>query len=114
MRHEVKKICRIVDELTTLLLKEDTNEVDFKIKREKDRTVISIVDYRTTYTAEDVQEFSACFDVQRQHEVEEYYWQLVGESDGDAELTVIGTMIDEASVTLKDGNMYIELVRYRE
>lgn len=113
MRHEVKKICKIVDELTTILLKEDTDEVDFKIKKEIDRTIISIVDYRTRYTKADVDELMECFNVQRQHEVEEYYWQLVGESDDDSELTVIGTMVDEATVELKDGNLYMTLVRLK-
>lgn len=113
MRHEIKKICRIVDELTTVLLKEDTDEVDFKIKKENDRTIISIVDYQTRYTQENVNELMACLNVQRQHEVEEYYWQLVGETDDDSEMMIIGTMIDEAKVSLKDGNLYMELIRFK-
>ena len=111
MRHEVKKICKIVDELTTLLLKEDTDEVDFKIKKTETETVIHIIDYNTKYTEAEVDELRMCFNVQRQHEVEEYYWQLVGESDNDSELTVIGAMIDEADIELKDGNLYMTLKR---
>ena len=111
MRHEIKKICKIVDELTTLLLKEDTDEVDFKIKRTSKETKIYITDYNTKYTAEDIEELSMCLNVQRQHEVEEYYWQLVGECDNDSELTVIGAMIDDAIVEIKDGNMYMILRR---
>lgn len=111
MRHETKKICRIVDELTTLLLREDTDEVDFKIKKEKDQTLIRIIDYRTKYTEEDVVELSDCLNVQRQHEVEEFYWQLVGETDNGSELTLIGAMIDHADVKLENNNLIIELIR---
>lgn len=111
MRHEIKKICKIVDELTTLLLREDTNEVDFKIKRGPDETKIIINDYKTHYTDHEINVFRECFNVQRQHEIEEYYWQLMGESDQDSELTIIGSMIDEAIVELKDGNLYMELIR---
>lgn len=111
MRHETKKICKIVDELTTLLLKADTDEVDFKIKKEKNQTIIRIVDYNTKYTDQDVQELMECLNVQRQHEIEEYYWQLVGESDNEPELTIIGAMIDKASICIKDGNLHIELIR---
>lgn len=111
MRHEIKKICKIVDELTTILLREDTNEVDFKIIRNTEETKIIIRDYDTHYTEKEVEIFLECFNVQRQHEIEEYYWQLVGECDQDSELTVIGAMIDEATVELKDGNLYMELVR---
>lgn len=113
MRHEVKKICKIVDELTTVLLTDDTDEVDFKIKKASDRTIITITDYKTNYTQNDAEELMACFNVQRQHEVEEYYWQLVGECDEDSEFTIIGTMIDEAKIELKDGNMYITLIRMK-
>jgi hypothetical protein len=51
--------------------------------------------------------------IQRQHELEEYYWQLAGESDCDDELTLIGAMIDEATLELVDGNLHITLIRNR-
>jgi len=111
MRHEVKKICKIVDELTTLLLKEDTDEVDFKIKKTDYETIIYITDYNTKYTPDHVEQLKQCLNVQRQHEVEEYYWQLVGECDSDSELTVIGAMIDSAEIELKDGNLHLKIVR---
>ncbi len=111
MKHEIKKICKIVDEMTTLLLRDDTDVVDFKINRMKDRTVISIVDYNTRYTQKGVDDLIECFNVQRQREVEEFYWQLVGEADNDSEITVIGVMVDSATIELRDNNMYIELIR---
>ncbi len=114
MKHEIKKICKIVDEMTTLLLKEDTDAVDFKINKLDDRTIISIVDYNTKYTQKEADMLLECFNIQRQREVEEYYWQLVGESDSDSELTIIGVMIDSATIELKDHNMYIELVRMND
>lgn len=98
MRHETKKICRIVDELTTLFLKEDTNEVDFKIKKDTDKAVISIVDYGTHFSEEDVRYFREMLGVQRQCEIEEYYWQLAGETDDEEELTLVGAMIDEVKI----------------
>ena len=113
MRHEIKKICKIVDELTTLLLRDDTDEVDFKIKRSNTDTKIFITDYNTKYKVDDVEDLMTCLNVQRQHEVEEYYWQLVGECDNDSELTVIGAMVDDAKIEIKDNNLYIELIRKR-
>lgn len=112
MRHETKKICRIVDELTTLFLKEDTNEVDFKIKREEKRTIIKITDYRTKFSDSDIYYLSEMLSLQRQSEIEEYYWQLAGETDDEEELTLIGAMIDEAKIEKRDFNLYIELIRY--
>ncbi len=111
MKHETKKICKIVDELTTLLLQEGRGLVEFKINRLDDKTIISIVDYDTDYSQKEVDDMIECFNVQRQHEVEEFYWQLVGEVDNDSELTIVGVMVDSAEVELRDGNLYIELVR---
>ncbi len=114
MKHEIKKICKIVDEMTTLLLKDDTDVVEFKINRLPDRTIISIVDYNTKYTQKEVDDLIECFNVERQKEVEEYYWQLVGESDSDYELTIIGVMVDSATIEVRDNNMYMELVRLKD
>ncbi len=111
MRHETKKICKIVDELTTLLLKDDTDEVDFKIKKEKDQTLIRITDYNTRYSKSDVDYIRECLSVERQQEVEEYYWQLAGESDNDCELTLVGAMIDEVKIEHRNHNLYIEMIR---
>ncbi len=111
MRHETKKICKIVDELTTLLLKDDTDEVDFKIKKDDKKTLIKIIDYNTRYSSDEVEYIRECLSVERQQEVEEYYWQLAGESDNDCELTLVGAMIDDVTITFEKGNLYIDIVR---
>ena len=114
MRHEIKKISKIVDELTTLFLRDDTNEVDFKIITGEDRTIIKIVDYNTKYSDRTINHLRTTFNRQRQYEIEEYYWQLACENDDDEEITLIGAMIDTAIVEKRDGNLYLELVRITE
>ncbi len=111
MKHEIKKICKIVDEIVTFLLTDDTDMVDFKINRLADKTIINITDYNTRYTEKEVDELIECLNVQRQMEVEEYYWQLVGECDNDSELAIIGAMVDSAIIELRDNNLYMELIR---
>ncbi len=111
MRHESKKICRIVDELTTLFLKGDTNEVDFKIRKTDAEVTIYITDYNTHLTDDQIDFLMKTLNVQRQYEVEEYYWQLCGESDDEEELTLIGSMIDKAEIEKKAGHLYMTLVR---
>jgi len=111
MQHEVKKISRIVDELTTFFLKEDTDEVGFRIKKSPDKTVIELVDYNTHFNEESINEIREVLNVQRQIEIEAYYWQLAGETDLGEELLLIGTMVDEAIVEKVDGNLNIKLIR---
>lgn len=111
MRHETKKISRIVDELTTLFLKQDTDEVEFKIKKEAHQTTIDFVGYRTHCDDAYIKRLREILNVQRQWEIEEYYWQLTGETDYDEELTLVGAMIDDAIVEKRDGNIYMKLIR---
>lgn len=113
MRHEVKKIAKIVDELTTLFLKDDTNEVDFKVVIHDDHSMIRVVDYKTRVTPRYVEYLRKMLNNQRQREIEEYYWQLMGENDEEDELTLISMMTDKAVVELRDGNLYLELIRYK-
>lgn len=47
----------------------------------------------------------------RQHEVEQDYWQLNGESEMSGELTLTGMMIDSAEVRYEEGILYILIVR---
>ncbi len=111
MKHETKKICKIVDELMTLLMKEGSGLLELKINRLDDKTIITIIDSETHYTKKEVDDMTECFNVQRQHEVEEYYWQLVGDVDNDSELTIVGAMVDSADIKLENGNLYMKLVR---
>jgi len=111
MRHEVKKISRIVDELTTLFLKEDTNELDFKIAITKEKCTIKIIDYHTNFDDAYLEHLSKRLNSQRQREIEEYYWQLAGETDEDDEITLVSAMVDSAIVEKKDGNLILELTR---
>lgn len=114
MRHEIKKVSRIVDELITLFLKEDSDEVQFHIKREPHRTTIQIIDYDTHFDDAYIEYLRKIFNSQRQWEIEEYYWQLTGETDCDAEVTLVGAMIDTAIIEKKDGNLYVELIRHHK
>ena len=111
MQHEIKKISRIVDELMTIMLKDNNKEIDIKVKKEPNQTIIEMIEYNTHFDNDDVDQMREILKVQRQHEIEEYYWQLAGESDYDDELCLIGSMIDEGNVEIRDNNLYIELIR---
>lgn len=43
--------------------------------------------------------------------MEEYYWELAGETDSSEELGLVGTMIDEATIGYDEEKVVIELIR---
>ena len=114
MRHEVKKISRIVDELVTFFLRKDTDEVDVSIKRSTEQTVIRLIVHGTHFDSDFITHLEESLNIQRQHEIEEYYWQLAGETDCDTEITLVGAMVDSATIGEIDGDLCIEMIRKNE
>lgn len=49
--------------------------------------------------------------VPRQHEMEEYYWELIGEFDSNAELSLVGMMVDDAEIIYENGQLCVCVVR---
>ena len=113
MRHEYKKVARIVDELTTFFLEKNAKDVslDIKILDKKEIVTIKVYPVEDMDTViEDLQRMLSC---PRESEMEEYYWELAGEGDNASELGLIGTMIDSASIDYDDESLCLEIVRRR-
>ncbi len=113
MRHETKKIAKLVDELTTMFLNSETNKVEFSVEILEDRSIIKLVDYNTNVDDERANYLNSAFNKPRQPAIEEYYWQIMGENDTEDEVTLLSMMTDHASVEIRDGNLYIELLRFK-
>ena len=111
MHNEVQKTSKIIDEITSLLLQRGTTEIDVKLKKDDYCTTIFITDYNTSFNLEEIDTLSEFLNIQRQSEIEEYYWGLMGETSDEDELFLIGSMLDSAILEIKDGNLYIKLIR---
>ncbi len=114
MQHEIKKITRIVDEMLTMFMLNATDEMEVKIKKDLQKTSIYFTQHQCTFDEAYIEQLRKNLNIQRQCEVEGYYWQLTGENDIDEELFLVGAMIDKANIEKKDGNLNIELVRYNK
>lgn len=111
MHCEIQKTTKIIDEFTSLLIKNGSHEIDIKLKKEDHCTTIYITDYNTSMTEEERERLSEFLNIQRQSEIEEYYWGLMGETSDEDELFLVGSMIDKAELDIKDNNLYIKLIR---
>ena len=113
MRHEYKKLARIVDELTTFFLENHAKDVSLDIKILEKKEIVTIKAFpvdNMDVVIEDLQRMLSC---PRESEMEEYYWELAGECDHSTELGLVGTMIDSASIDYDDDSLCLELVRRR-
>lgn len=115
MMHEAKKIAQIVSEILTLFLLNGAENIDIKVNTKMttngQNTEIIIIQYECDYEDEFIKKIEYSLKTQRQHEVESYYWQLVGEDDSSDELHLVGAMVDEANVTKNGKGLYIQLKR---
>ncbi len=114
MQHEIKRITRIVDDTLTLFMVNDAEEIDLKIKKDKTKTTITFTYNNCNLSDAYIEKLEKNLNIQRQHEVEEYCWKLTGENETNEDLFLVGAMIDQAYVTKKNGNLYIEVVRNYE
>lgn len=112
MRHECKKIARIIDEFTTLFLEKNATQIDVSIQVLERKEIIKITAQPVTDIDTVIEELQKVLSYPRECEMEEYYWELAGEGgDHASELAIIGGMIDSASIDYDDEEICLELVR---
>lgn len=111
MQNEVKKITKLVDEVTSLLMRSGSSDIDIKIKRDGSLSTITIVDHNSSYPNEEIASLNDVLNIQRQCEVEEFYWELMGDDSHEDELFLVGSMVDKATVNKIDNDLHIVMHR---
>jgi hypothetical protein len=111
MKHEPKKISKIVDEILTYFL--------FHFDAKSEITIVPETDhYWMLFRFTDVSISDEQFDaldkrlvVKRQPELEEYYWQLTGEIEDSNELMLVAMMCDSIEMKREGNTITLELLR---
>lgn len=94
--HEYKKDCKIIDEITLFLMKNGYLKLNIDIDFNDDAFVFVI---KTTKCDEEIiNTIEEEMNVPREHEIEEYGWELMGESDAQSELGLVGRLIDSVTI----------------
>ncbi|ONI38439.1 hypothetical protein AN640_02540 [Candidatus Epulonipiscium fishelsonii] len=116
MRHEIKKIAKITDELTTFFLEYNAKIVEIKLEETGENKIISVLAKQIDNVDEVIKEIKEHLSYERAIEMEEYYWELTGESECHDGLSLVGVMVDEASLdySIEDSFVYVELIRKHE
>jgi len=111
MIESIKKITKIVDEITTYFMIHNSKEIDVKIVDSEEHTLIVFNVKNIDIIREEIDALEYSLSIPRQSDVEEYYWQLNGSGETEIELDVIGMMIDTYTLKLNDNNLTLELYR---
>lgn len=113
MKHEIRKVSKIIDELTTYFLLLGIKEIKTSIKNKEDHFKIRFKLYDFNFKHPKIELLKELLNYPRENEMEEYYWELAGESDVDSELCLIGIMTDTVEIVEDKNELKITLIRYK-
>ena len=110
-----KKITRIVDELMIFQFNNGAEDIQINVRKQKDGVEIlfgSICHGRGDMEKQ-VERLNRYLKVDRDEAMEAYFWGLAGEDEGcdNAELQLIGQMVDQAEARLEGDKLSIRLFR---
>ncbi len=107
--HEIKKSCKIVNELLLYLMKKGHHQVELKINYSDNNTVFEFIIAECSSTI--ISHLAENLNKGRKYEFEGYYWELMGESDSANELEIIGLLVDGIEIVEKDDKTYLIVTR---
>ncbi|PAB59506.1 hypothetical protein [Anaeromicrobium sediminis] len=111
MKHNNKRISKIVDELINYFFSIGGTDISINVQNlEKHHKIFFQSNYKNEQD-EKINKLIKYLSYPKQEEIEEYYWELMGDCDVDTELSLIGMMIDEAEVNFVDDKIQITLYR---
>lgn len=108
--HEIKKGCKIIDEITLYLMKHGHLKLDIQIDKAETELVVVIKTNKCEQWL--IDNISNNINLERELEVEEYGWELMGESDAQSELGLVGLLVDQVTVDDTDPSFTVfKLIR---
>ena len=112
MQNALKSL-KLITELATFVFKAGGSEFDVHFKEKDQEIKISIESRIENLNLSNLRESLKGLNTERQSEVEEYYWELAGESNTSEELTLVGMMIDNAEYSYDDDILKITVYRHK-
>jgi len=113
MKYDIQKISKIVEEIIDFFYSHSAKKVNISIEDTKDAYIIEVQSNNIICSSDKVKKLKELLSVQRQREMEEYYWQLAGSDIEGDEYNLVGMMVDEAYTDYKEPSLKVKLVRYK-
>ncbi len=112
MKQEIKKIARIIDEIVThFLYSLESSRFELTYSEEEDAFVLAFAFHGVQLTPDAIARLRKQLKGDRQPELEDYYWQLMGETEEDNELALVSMMVDEAELEYEGETIRLRLQR---
>lgn len=113
MIHEISKISKMVEIILNYYLSNSAKNINFTVREELDKYIIDVRGDIKDCDKEQLYDLKRLLNVQRQREMEEYYWQLSPNSKELGQINLVGMMTDEAIIEYNFSILKIKLVRFK-
>jgi hypothetical protein len=111
MKLGFEKYMLMACELVTYCHLQGAGEYHLDMKEKANVTTFKVTAAPVAIGPEELEQLIKKLNAPRQRDVEQEFWDVMGESETQCELTLIGMLCDEASVTLNGDEITIRLVR---
>ena len=111
MKFKIEKNIKIINELISHFYKLGIVDIHIDISDDNDNSYFNICGKVDNLSSNELDSLISILNTPRQHEIENYYWNLGGECEFDSELTLVGMMINSAKVSYKDKILKISIIR---
>ncbi len=109
MKHTNKRLMGIVDELTMYLFSVGGTSISIQIQEWEHKYQLTIKSNYSSDKKEKLDKLIKVLKYPRQEEMEEYCWELAGDSDVGSEMYLVGMMINlvEAKILQNEVELYL-------
>jgi hypothetical protein len=107
--HEIEKNVKIIDELIIYLFNKGYHLFDFNLNFKPEASIITIVIEDSNQ--ELMETIKEDIHIERDEELEDYGWELLGESCESREIICVGMLVDKMDLSYDGKNTKIELYR---
>lgn len=114
MKLRYEKNVRVLTDLLGYCHFIGSNNLSTNLLLEPTRSVIEVRCQVRELDPARVDELNKYLHIPRQHEVEQYYWNISGEEEIDSELSLAGMMVDTAEITYDGEELRIVCERLDE
>ncbi len=111
MRYEIKKITKMIDEVTNYFLYTYECETEISVVPKEDEYVISFFFKGLTPDEKDLKRLKNTMKAGRDPALTNYYWQLTGEIESGNELSLVAMMCDDVIFDQRNDGLSLVLVR---
>ncbi len=109
MNRNVLKVSKIIEELTTFFLKKGYNDFNIAVAKERKQCEIKFI--LPSCKEADIAYICDQINLEQLDCIEEYGWQLIGESECSNELELIGMLVDKVYIDKSDDQIVFKLIK---